>query len=294
MIPTREELCELYTNQRLTSRQIAEIFNTNKTYVLRWLKNYNIQTRLSHTGFDIDVKRPSKEELYKFVHVQFLSLSEIGSMYNVDRTAVHYWLKKYNIPAKPQYLNRSNIPSKNDLIELYLNSNMSSEQIGAKFNLPRKVITNLLAKYEIEIRPSGFTGRRFACKHGHDVQSSYELAVDNWLFENNIDHEYEPLITSNRRLKADFYANGLYIEVWGISKSPKYAARKQEKIALYKELNLELLEISWHDFATKTNERWKHKLEAEFGFYKIHNIDVTTLPGYVKLTDEELLYGLSD
>jgi len=44
----------------------------------------------------------------------------------------------------------------------------------------------------------------------------------------------------------DFYVpdGNVYIEYWGLEKDPNYAARKKEKLALYRKYKLNLIEIT--------------------------------------------------
>ena len=80
---------------------------------------------------------------------------------------------------------------------------------------------------------------------GHFVRSRAEAIIDNWLCYKGVLHAYEKKLPIPENVRCDFYLfkNGIYIEFWGLESDPKYAARKKEKIALYRKYDLPLLEI---------------------------------------------------
>lgn len=80
---------------------------------------------------------------------------------------------------------------------------------------------------------------------GHKVRSEPERKIDNWLFENRIIHAYEYPIPGKKR--CDFYipgknSDGIYIEYWGLD-NKAYLENKAEKIKIYAENNLKLIEL---------------------------------------------------
>ena len=91
---------------------------------------------------------------------------------------------------------------------------------------------------------------RFPAKYrttdGHYVRSRAELAIDNWLYMQGIVHAYERKLPIEEDVYCDFYLpdKKVYIEYWGMEKDPKYAARKEEKRALYARNGLNLVELA--------------------------------------------------
>ena len=61
--------------------------------------------------------------------------------------------------------------------------------------------------------------------------SAYEGEIDNFLYENGINHETNGLIIKSKQYKYDFYIRDLdlYIEYWGLVRSNKYNLRKKKK-----------------------------------------------------------------
>lgn len=94
---------------------------------------------------------------------------------------------------------------------------------------------------------------KYRCDDGHYVRSKNEQLVDNWLYNHNICHAYEPLVVdkkTKREYISDFYLPQLkmYIEVWGYE-NPEYLQRKERKIATYRASGLALLQMTDREVA---------------------------------------------
>ena len=103
-----------------------------------------------------------------------------------------------------------------------------------------KKLRNLFKKSYQPETPSSFK-----CLDGHIVRSKGELIIDNFLHNNDIQHEYEKTIKiRGNSIKCDWYLPELdiYIEYWGYF-GKEYMKRKEEKIKLYKQGKLTLLSI---------------------------------------------------
>jgi predicted nuclease of restriction endonuclease-like RecB superfamily len=147
------------------------------------------------------------------------------------------------------------LPSKQEL-EFYLDKGASTLEISEKYGIALTKVRELCKANSIHLSPITRLDNRLAARDGHFVKSFYELSVDNWLFENNIEHVYEPRIPNAKRCRADFLANGFYIEIWGY-KSKLYAKRKQLKREIYKQNGLSLIELSRLDFQ---GDEWQRKI----------------------------------
>lgn len=92
-------------------------------------------------------------------------------------------------------------------------------------------------------------------KRGEKVRSKKEKIVADYLFDHNIEYEYEKEIDVNgQKMLTDFYLPKykLYIEYWGLDKvenktGDEYRARKAEKIELYDKGNLRLISLNQDD-----------------------------------------------
>lgn len=80
---------------------------------------------------------------------------------------------------------------------------------------------------------------------GHMVRSRGEAMIDAFFYEKRIIHAYERLVPVEQAMYCDFYLpeHDLYIEFWGMESNPKYKARKEKKLEIYRQNDLRLLEI---------------------------------------------------
>lgn len=91
------------------------------------------------------------------------------------------------------------------------------------------------------------------CEDGHYVRSYSEMLIDNWLYNNGIVHAYEKSVfmpsDPDAIVLSDFYIpeGNVYIEFWGLNDDQKYLERKEKKIKLYKENNINLISLEEND-----------------------------------------------
>lgn len=81
-------------------------------------------------------------------------------------------------------------------------------------------------------------GVRCLARDGHVCHSLDEQRIDNWLHENNISHEreplypYHPVLNSSGRRRADWKIGETYVEYFGLIGDAKYEKRMNEKLEL--------------------------------------------------------------
>lgn len=104
----------------------------------------------------------------------------------------------------------------------------------------------------VELLDENYEGR-YTCKDGHVVKSKSERDIDNYLFENGIQHAYEkelPYGAGNKDiLHPDFYlphylgkGKHVYLEHWGYNENNiQYTKTKAFKMPIYKELGITLI-----------------------------------------------------
>lgn len=265
MVPPEATLRKLYEQQHKTTAEIGEIFGCSSSTVCGWLAHYGIEPRPAGIGLATrGLEPPTPEELQDMIHVQKLTYEQVAARYGVDLTAVPYWLDKYGIPRPEQKTfaeQYADSKSQQEIRSLY-ESGLSLHQIASRYNVTNSVIGNYLRGLDVQIRRNGWDGgKRFECRDGHLVRSTYELRVDNWLHEHGIPHVYEPQLPFAPTRYADFLANGWYIEVWGVNHNDKYERRKTNKIELYRLHGASLIEVPAHAFATAHKGLWKRRLQ---------------------------------
>lgn len=80
---------------------------------------------------------------------------------------------------------------------------------------------------------------------GHMVRSRGEAMIDDRLYGLRIVHAYERMVPIDEDMYCDFYLPeyDLYVEFWGMESNPKYRARKEKKLELYRQNGLQLIEV---------------------------------------------------
>lgn len=101
---------------------------------------------------------------------------------------------------------------------------------------------------------SGFRERfppKLRTADGHYVRSRAEMLIDNWLYTAEIVHAYERRLPLEEEVYCDFYlpAGKVYIEFWGLESDAQYRARQEEKLAIYRKYQLNLIELHDADIA---------------------------------------------
>lgn len=118
-------------------------------------------------------------------------------------------------------------------------------------------------KDEVEFR------EKFQAKHratdGHYVRSKAELLIDNWLYMSEVVHAYERKLPIEEEVYSDFYipTGKVYIEYWGYEADPKYLARKEKKLEIYKRYGFQLIQLT--DKEVQNLDDTLPRLLLEFG-----------------------------
>ena len=94
------------------------------------------------------------------------------------------------------------------------------------------------------------TSGQVRCIDGHWVENDLEREIDDMLYQLRKPHVYGKKVNeiTSRGVKSDWFipvlsdTKGIYIELWGME-TEDYKKNKQEKIKLYKEEELSLIEI---------------------------------------------------
>lgn len=109
----------------------------------------------------------------------------------------------------------------------------------------------------------------YRTKDGHYVRSKAELTIDDSLYLWGIAHAYEKkLPNTDKIVYSDFHipsGNGrpkaVYIEYWGLENDEKYNERKKEKIEIYNQLGLTLIQLNDADIKNIEDSLQKYLLK---------------------------------
>jgi len=260
--PSKDVLERLYHQDALTSAQIALMFSVSDTTVQKWLRSYDLPLRPAGNGLAArGISMPSAEQLYDLIHVQNKSYREIAEMFGVDQSAVPYWLDDYGIERSKSWHEIHNNPQSVNAMRSLYDAGLSLNEIAARYGVSATPLVRLFKEHDIQLRKDGWQGgKRFLTKSETPVRSTYELKVADWLFDHGVSYIYEPPLPFSAVWRADFLANGWFIEIWGVLNSKTYKDRKQQKIAQYAACKVPLIEISAHHFNKANNGLWERRL----------------------------------
>lgn len=96
----KDELKELYLNQKLTTYQIARISQCCQATIWKRLHKFRIKPRNNHELYS---NIPSKEELIRYYTKEGLSNWRIQEKYGYNRSTVYNKLKEYNLIKSKAY-----------------------------------------------------------------------------------------------------------------------------------------------------------------------------------------------
>jgi transposase-like protein len=166
--PSDEQLLKWYIDEKMSSKEIAEIVGVHYASVVNWLKKANIERRtaseakiLSNTKRETCKwkKEISGDELYMMYVDKKMSTNEIGEILSVNGSTVLNWLKDARIPIRNQYeaklaQYRKEIerPSTEQLRRWYVEEKMNTYEIGELVGVSYNLINKWLREANIPIR----------------------------------------------------------------------------------------------------------------------------------------------
>jgi len=152
--PTKEELCDIYYDKKLNSKEIASKFKVGQTTILRWMEEFNIKKRNSSEAKLKGKYKPTKEELYDLYWKKGLSTVELEKKYKVHNKTIAGWMRDYNIKIRVLGIAQSNLRllAKNKLKELYIKKRLSCKKISEIYNTQDESVRRILVHYDINRR----------------------------------------------------------------------------------------------------------------------------------------------
>ncbi|MFX1255484.1 MAG: hypothetical protein ACFFCZ_28030 [Promethearchaeota archaeon] len=153
--PLRRNLVELYWIRGYTYRDIAKHYKTHTVIVRQWFKEYQIPVRKAAPPKKYIC--PPRDELIIIYWDRGYSLKQIAEQYDVTKWAVRTWFRELKIPRREGIKRRPNEPSrppKSVLIELYVNENLTVEEIADLYATYYTKVHRWLKYYNIPRRPA--------------------------------------------------------------------------------------------------------------------------------------------
>ena len=149
----------------------------------------------------------------------------------------------------------------NNLLELFQETPKANPITPALIieKVDNETVDDFRKKYPAEYRT----------KDGHYVRSKAELTIDDSLYLWGIAHAYEKKLPNTEKVVySDFHIpsgndrpKAVYIEYWGLENDEKYNKRKAEKIEIYKQLGLILIQLNDADIKNIEDSLQKYLLQ---------------------------------
>ena len=243
----KPKLRELYVEREMSVYEVAEKFDCSDHTILTRLKDYGIETRGYGREYPDSAKYRNEERLRELYYGDGLSVKEIGEKFSVSRTAITSQMEEYGIERRShseaqtvrqqdrEYLDKENLQ------KMYWEEEMTTREIADEFDVTQWTISNIMNQFDIQLRYGGMHGNSYETDRGEYVRSSGERTVANHLYDAGIDYIYEPDIDMD--LRPDFYANGTYIEYWGMVGYDEYRDRMADKMHMYRRSDVDAVHL---------------------------------------------------
>lgn len=156
-VPPESELRKLYSDQKLSLRQVGKSYGVSYVTVHKWMSRYNIERRPS-CGRPRKVDLP-KEELSRLLYVEKRTVKQIAEILNVSDPTIRGRIKEYGMSLESQTERLDKTLTKEKLEDYYHKLNYSAQKIGEIFGVSYRTIRTRLKRFGIatkrELRATG-------------------------------------------------------------------------------------------------------------------------------------------
>ena len=162
--------------------------------------------------------------------------------------------------------------------ESVLNNSDLLEHFGIKPTISNEIKSENLIKEKLDDKSVEDIRKKYAAEFktmdGHWVRSQGEKAIDDSLYLWGIPHAYEKKLPNTfEDVLSDFHIPSgsgrpyaVYIEYWGMEGDDYYNKRKEQKLKIYSELGLKLIQLTPSDIKnledTLQRELLKHEIKV--------------------------------
>ncbi len=158
-IPTKQDLKKQYLIERKTAEEIGEKYGASQGSALRWLRHYEIPIRSpQESRLENPLARiPTKEELIEDYIIKRKNGTWIAKKYKVSPGVIYGALEEYKIETRKNNESKflfhdAKIPTKKELLELYIKDKKTIAEIGEICKVSSAVISDRLDKFRISKR----------------------------------------------------------------------------------------------------------------------------------------------
>jgi len=157
--PSDYELKDLYEDQERSTLEIAGIYNVTPRSIILWLDNAGISRRTHSESMSLHLRkvRPSEDRLRELYEDQGMSAKKIARKFKVSEYSISKWLDEAGIQKRTLaearlLLSGGTRPSNEELKIMYVDEEMSANQIAKKYGVSFNSISKWLDEAEIQKR----------------------------------------------------------------------------------------------------------------------------------------------
>ena len=188
-------------------------------------------------------------QLLDNVQDKLLTATKIGKRHNVSARLTNHVIQECGWISK--HINGWQLTAQGKALGGVEQEHSSSGALYAVW--PESILSNKHLKQSlicfdadsIDVR----TGDQFPTLDGRTVNSAQHAVIANWLYVSGLVYSYQRPLAGEANLQADFYlpTASIYIEYWQESSAPEYLAAKFDKIELFKQLQMPMIELTNDD-----------------------------------------------
>lgn len=147
-IPGKEILFQKYFEELKDLPELANIYNTSPTTIKKWINYYGGITRTKPQKklcSNVVLLKQLIEKENKFYY-------EAGQIFGVSSSLINTWCKKYNIQTNNDPHKKIEIPSYEELYELYIEKGLSCLDLSKRYNVSNVTVKKWLKEKGIILR----------------------------------------------------------------------------------------------------------------------------------------------
>lgn len=194
MKPTKEKLQKLYVEENRTQREIADLYGWNSTNSTRYyLKKFGIdksekkkqRARVRVERENIVKKHVGSIADFRKIVEDCKSVVEISKRTGIERNTVYTLVEHFDVEFKTRSERLEELDDEQKLRRLYIDKDLTQQDIADKFNCSRGYVAKMLKKHDID------TAGGYGCYiDEHDPETIRKMRVST--IENIREKEGQP------------------------------------------------------------------------------------------------------
>ena len=144
-----EEIVRLYTEELLSSPQIAERYECDSKVISRMLHSKGVELRDPHAKHEAWTDAEVIKRLYT---EEFMSSPQIGEIYKCQGGLIHRILHSQGVKLRDPHTKHTAWKQKKKIVQLYTKKRMSTYQIAQAYDCSHRVIAKILRSEGVKLR----------------------------------------------------------------------------------------------------------------------------------------------